>query len=406
MYILHILIHADPYGDRGKAPYCMTTVNVQLEPEASAIAEALPAPPLLKKNARNPLIDVNRGLLIILVVIGHTGSPWNWLIYAFHMPAWFVLSGVLHRDRPWKESILSKFSSLMVPFFAANLALWAMLMALNVKGLNAIFIGDAKVYGFEPLKIMLTQLAPTNGMLGAAWFLPVLFGVSLFSSALIQLARKIHLRNNILMLGSLILALYGSRMGVQPFYWDLILFCQFYYIIGYFVIQERLFPDRTKAVILAVVAAAALYFEFTVYNDFFNVIGRRYNNVYYFLIFSLAGSYLVAMCSRVLARSRHLSALLAYLGRNSLYILLFHFIGFKMLMLLACGGGWLDRSELTKFPSSHQIGWYWYVVFAIAFSLGLAALMQWCGGKLRALLGNQFTVKRFLNDLLFDKAQS
>lgn len=382
----------------------MAEMTEQLLEEPTEIAERAPTPPPVKKKTRNDLIDVCRGLLIILVVTGHTSSPFNWLIYAFHMPAWFVISGVLHRERPWKDLIVSKFATLMVPFFAANVILWALLVLLNFKGLNAIFLGERIVYGFEPLIGLVKTLNQTSGMLGATWFLPVLFGVTLVANALIRLARSINLRSPMLLLISLVLSLYASQMGYRPYHLDLALFCQFFYVAGYFVIREKLFPDRTKTIILAVAAAAILYFHHAVYSNFFNISSRRYNNVYYFLIFALAGSYLVFVAAQALVRVRPVRAPLAFIGRNSLYILLLHFIGFKMLMLLACGCGLLPSPELMKFPSSHLLPWPCYVIFAIAFSLGLAAILQWCGGRLRSLLGNQFTVKRLLDDLLFEKA--
>ena len=47
--------------------------------------------------SRIPMIDVAKGIGIILVVIGHTNLPtlvMN-LIYAFHVPLFFVLSGMV-----------------------------------------------------------------------------------------------------------------------------------------------------------------------------------------------------------------------------------------------------------------------------------------------------------------------
>lgn len=43
-------------------------------------------------------IDMARGIGIILVFLGHsTGNPLIWLIYGFHMPLFFILSGYLYR---------------------------------------------------------------------------------------------------------------------------------------------------------------------------------------------------------------------------------------------------------------------------------------------------------------------
>ena len=46
---------------------------------------------------RNLLVDVAKGIGIVLVVLGHSGIEFgHYLIYMFHMPLFFFLSGMLH----------------------------------------------------------------------------------------------------------------------------------------------------------------------------------------------------------------------------------------------------------------------------------------------------------------------
>lgn len=54
---------------------------------------------------RVPWIDVARGAAMLMIVIGHAYLPWDGhptaftFIYAFHVPAFFLLSGLVHRTR-------------------------------------------------------------------------------------------------------------------------------------------------------------------------------------------------------------------------------------------------------------------------------------------------------------------
>lgn len=54
---------------------------------------------------RNNLIDFLKGLLIILVIIGHvlpgelSNNPVRYIIYSFHMPAFFYVSGVVYSGK-------------------------------------------------------------------------------------------------------------------------------------------------------------------------------------------------------------------------------------------------------------------------------------------------------------------
>lgn len=48
---------------------------------------------------RQTWIDTCRGIGILLVVLGHCNPPFCNLIYAFHMPLFFILSGYLYKER-------------------------------------------------------------------------------------------------------------------------------------------------------------------------------------------------------------------------------------------------------------------------------------------------------------------
>ena len=68
-------------------------------------------------------LDIAKGILIILVVIGHiwqSGPVFN-IIYAFHMPAFFLISGMLLRytcsyKKPMRTFLKSRLFSFGIPF--------------------------------------------------------------------------------------------------------------------------------------------------------------------------------------------------------------------------------------------------------------------------------------------------
>ncbi|WP_261379745.1 acyltransferase family protein [Bacillus licheniformis] len=66
-------------------------------------------------------IDVSKGVGIILVVLGHTPTP-DWLktfIFAFHMPLFFFLSGLVYHDgnMTFTSFLLKKIKTLLLPYF-------------------------------------------------------------------------------------------------------------------------------------------------------------------------------------------------------------------------------------------------------------------------------------------------
>lgn len=59
-----------------------------------------------------------KGLAIIAVVLGHMASPLVKFIYAWHIPLFFFISGLLIKDdRSVKESLTKDFKKLLIPYF-------------------------------------------------------------------------------------------------------------------------------------------------------------------------------------------------------------------------------------------------------------------------------------------------
>lgn len=85
-------------------------------------------------NTRNRTIDTAKAILILLMAFGHTilmvgvtntpgiYSALNTLIYSFHMPAFFIISGMLFNYEKWKSKtlsfyVVSKFKQVIIPYF-------------------------------------------------------------------------------------------------------------------------------------------------------------------------------------------------------------------------------------------------------------------------------------------------
>ena len=68
-------------------------------------------------------LDIAKGILIIFVVLGHVyeTGPANQFVYSFHMPAFFIISGMMQHyssalKKPLRQALLGKVYSLIVPF--------------------------------------------------------------------------------------------------------------------------------------------------------------------------------------------------------------------------------------------------------------------------------------------------
>ena len=129
---------------------------------------------------RDILIDVVRGLAIMLVVLGHTnqgmlhrgwwgtstiGVRLNEAIYAFHMPAFFFVSGVFLRagveKRTPKRYTIEKLRTMIYPYI-----LWTCIFAIAT-----IPFARYMVQTTPSFKTFFYNLATGN----FSWFLPTLF---------------------------------------------------------------------------------------------------------------------------------------------------------------------------------------------------------------------------------------
>lgn len=123
-----------------------------------------------KINNRFEWVDISKGIVILLMVIGHTNLPEfaNRWIWSFHMPFFFFISGFLSGfSRPVIEFARHKTKQLIYPFVSYSLivvVLWALAQRIS------------------PLDLLINVMQ--NGWGGIAlWFVPVLY----FSTIIVRL---------------------------------------------------------------------------------------------------------------------------------------------------------------------------------------------------------------------------
>ena len=120
-------------------------------------------------------IDWAKAIAIFLMVIGHQYYPTGGInllsknvIYAFHMPLFFFLSGFLVKknNTNYKQTTVHDIKSLIIPYVFFNLASYLLMIPLFGVFRKQAFI-DSLLAGNNPLG-------------GATWFLLCLFFVKQF----------------------------------------------------------------------------------------------------------------------------------------------------------------------------------------------------------------------------------
>lgn len=125
-------------------------------------------------------IDMAKGLGMLTVIWGHIMliGPTNIVIYAFHMPLFFFLSGMLFKKENYTtvaEFIKKRIRTLLIPYVLFSIATWALWLCYN------IILGNTVKSYFMPL--LQTILSQGSGEYlihnSPLWFVTCLFIVEI-----------------------------------------------------------------------------------------------------------------------------------------------------------------------------------------------------------------------------------
>jgi len=77
--------------------------------------------PQIKRATEQPggrllYVDVMKAVGIVLVVAGHTISSSHRLLYSFHMPLFFFISGMTFKPKPYRAFLRSRAGTLLLPY--------------------------------------------------------------------------------------------------------------------------------------------------------------------------------------------------------------------------------------------------------------------------------------------------
>lgn len=265
---------------------------------------------------RNTTIDIVKGIGIILVVLGHTALPKSLLniIYSFHMPLFFFISGYLYSKEKYSTDIMvvfkSKFNTLLWPFF--TFSIFAII-------LNYIFVQHNMSFVLFELKDTILGIHNINGPL---WFLTALFMVEIIFSQTNRYKNYDFIILLIVIIGFINAFYFQFRIIYNI---DIALIGILYFYIGYKVRDFNLLNISLKIKMSLLILLSFLLVVFS-YKTEFNMMYHIYGDIYNFIIASFSGIALVLIISKIIDKFNYMKKILIWLGVNSLIILATHFL--------------------------------------------------------------------------------
>lgn len=285
------------------------------------------------QSSRHTAIDIAKGIGTVLVVLGHnpTVGRWGWpgwMIFSFHMPLFFVLSGLFLRpsDDAGRFAI-SRFHSILKPYFVVALLIAVAKWLASLKGVVAP-IDTAQLFG--------GVLHGTGATLmwTPMWYLPHLFIAACVS--LLLLKALVGRPRLVLPLCAVLLTvgvLSIGRLPELPWSADLLLLTVPFMLAGW-RLRDWLFAARSGGLSCGVALAVfvTLNLAFTARMDL-NM--RVYDHLLISTAEAACGIYLVLAAASRWQHIGLLSRAFSTLGSASLFILIFHHpIHMKVLMTL------------------------------------------------------------------------
>ncbi|WP_321332309.1 acyltransferase family protein [uncultured Bacteroides sp.] len=345
---------------------------------------------------RDNKISIAKGIGIILMVIGHSGCPdfLHDFIYMFHMPLFFFLSGYFFKYdyvlNNKKDFALKRFKGLYVPYVK-----WAFLFLLLHNVFYYLNVYNS-MYGFKDsvsslysikefayrLYLIFCKMSGAEQLLGGYWFLR-----ELLLAALISMFGLILFRNHKILflfstlIGTVLFSYLNFHIPFLGINYRTLLSTSIY--VGgsiYFAKEKFILYNSTMLFLVALsVGLAAFFMPLTM----MNVVGWK---IGYLFVVAFLGIYLVLNISKYLSNTP-LSKGLIYIGDNTIIILTFHFLSFKLVNLLQIAHYRLDIRELAKFPvidGNNTYYWLLYCIVGVSVPLLIGAILNYCNNKIRS----------------------
>ena len=284
------------------------------------------------KKERFSWIDIARGIGIILVIYAHTlGSHgFRYLIYSFHMPLFFFLSGLVFHSRKNERYVVSlkkDIKRIIIPYFIfafISLFLW-------------FFRLDSHHQTFGNIATQLIGIfygSANNGYLAintVLWFLPCLF-----------VAKQIfwfisRLKNQLILPLLLIISIVGYAFSILfpsfklPFGIETALTGVVFFGIGYLwnslPLKLEAFLNKYSYYLIALLIFVTIFFATINFHAYGVQIDLRLNRLSNYFVFYIA-AFSGILATILIGRTINKNIILETLGKKTMVLFVWHYFVF------------------------------------------------------------------------------
>lgn len=328
-----------------------------------------------KSNERIVWIDIFKGIAICLMVIGHVTGQFNQYIYQFHMAAFFFISGYTTKcgKRNIIKTIWDKLYSLIIPYISFFFIFILADFILDCFGLRTYLFEQEMVFiGVgNSIKQLFLYGNCYAWLLGAGWFVIILFAIEVVHSCLITICNK-----NIGIYGVIVFVIYeigyyfiykGYTFRISFISNDLVMIGLAFFGLGFIFGQKNLFSkilsNKIVCILLFIFNNIIMYYFGNIYPITVNYTTRKFNSPFLDMIISFNGIFLIYLISKFIEKIKFVNIIFIVLGQNTLGILFLHFLFFKIGYYILYLMDFVPLQFICKFLPTEEISvkWWWFI---------------------------------------------
>lgn len=351
---------------------------------------------------RNPVIDILKGLGIILMVAGHSGFLFTRFIYLFHMAIFFMASGFCFKSESSAnvgttiKFIKRRFIILWLPYVVWT-TLFSLLhnvfISLNVYTDNPLILnytdiggGLTDVWLYKTiLKNICMSLLLSGGtqMGGALWFICILMKISLLY-IFFDFIIKRFLKNTLIIQAILSVLLLCTGFifhlrGISFLSFDKVLsyYCLFYFgfCLKSFNICERFDSWYSR---LFIFTGAFIILIICKHFGRIELADTHYTNPVFLIITSVCGWMFLYELSYFISKNRKLADGIIVIGKNTIAVVILHFLCFKIVSFIGIIITDAPEYVLACFPTYMKTGAWWaaYTIIGVGIPVLLSVIYK------------------------------
>lgn len=316
--------------------------------------------------------SIMKGLAIIGVVVGHTGIDKYFIsVNHWHLPIFFFISGFFLKEKHFedpKKYIISRWKRLVNPF---------LIYALLFLGLHNILV-DFYIVGGVDYKLPeylcgiknVVLLSSNEELIGAMWFLPALFIVSItcYLCLLFERRTKWSIFWIVLLVGVVC-----NYWGVPSPYsiWQL-LTISWIFMMGYYVSRKEWIHHLENVWVFVGSVVVLIVFEIFDYSFGCQPTAIANQSILSVFAFVAGISMIIYVSALIEKRFSRISNITGFIGEYSFDIMIWHFVGFKIVSFFR--SVYDSDIALASFPIPTNDFEIWspvYIVVGVLFPIAL-----------------------------------